>query len=235
MTKANRVRATDPHIGVVGHVTKDELLRNLTSTESSNGFGNRFVWLAVQRSKELPFPSAPAESEMNELSARAGKAVQHARSIGSIGMTELFRDGWKAVYHDLSSDQPGLAGSLLGRAEAHVMRLSGLYAVLDGKSEMDLVHLKAALALWEYAQASTRMIFGDSTGDSEADAILRALRVQGELTDSDISTLFKRHVPSSRLQQAKAVLSSAGLAHCESASTGGRPCTVWRPGAKKAN
>jgi len=47
MTKANRVRATDPHIGIVGHVTKDELLRNLTDTEVSNGFGNRFVWLAV--------------------------------------------------------------------------------------------------------------------------------------------------------------------------------------------
>lgn len=235
MTKANRVRATDPHIGVVGHVTKNELLRNLTDTESSNGFGNRFVWLAVQRSKELPFPSAPPEAALNELAARVGKSVQQARGIGTIGMKESFREAWKAVYHDLSSDQPGLAGSLLGRAEAHVMRLSALYAVLDGENEMDLVHLKAALALWEYAQASTRMIFGDNTGDSEADAILQALRERGELTDSDISSLFKRHVPSSRLQQAKAVLSSAGLAHHEAVSTGGRPRSVWRLGAKKAN
>lgn len=235
MTKANRVRATDPHIGVVGHVTKDELLRNLTDTESSNGFGNRFVWLAVQRSKELPFPSAPPEAEMSALAVRVGRAVQQARSIGTISMTGSFREAWKAVYHDLSSDQPGLAGALQGRAEAHVMRLSALYTVLEGQSEMGLVHLKAALALWEYAQASTRMIFGDNTGDSEADAILQALRERGELTDSDISSLFKRHVPSSRLQQAKTVLSSAGLAYYEAVSTGGRPRSVWRLGAKRAN
>ena len=67
MTKANRVRATNPHIGIVAHVTQDELLRNLTSTETVNGFGNRFVWFVVRRSKELPFPSAPAESDLSAL------------------------------------------------------------------------------------------------------------------------------------------------------------------------
>lgn len=39
MTKANRIRATAPHIGIVGHVTKDELLRNLTDTERLTGLG----------------------------------------------------------------------------------------------------------------------------------------------------------------------------------------------------
>lgn len=235
MTKTNLVRATNPHIGIVGHVTRDELLRNLTGTEASNGFGNRFVWLFVQRSKELPFPSMPDESEMTALALKVGLAIQHARTIGCIGMTESFREEWKAVYHTLSADRPGLAGSLLGRAEAHVMRVSALYAVLDGQHDMDLIHLNAALALWDYAEASTRLIVGDNTGDPEADTILRALRERGTLTDTDISGLFKGHAPALRLQQAKALLESAGLIYQEIMTTDGRPRTIWSPVAKKAN
>ncbi len=175
MTKANRVRATDPHIGLVAHVTKDELLRNLTDTETSNGFGNRFCWFAVRRSKELPFPSAPSNEAFQSLATQIGKALQEARNVGVIGLTDLAREAWKAVYHDLSGDRPGMAGALLARGEAHVMRLSALYAVLDGQAAIDLVHLRAGLSLWQYAEESTRLIFGDTLGNPIADTILRAL------------------------------------------------------------
>lgn len=213
-------------------MTKDELLRNLTGTEASNGFGNRFLWLFVQRSKELPFPSMPDDSKMAELASRVGRAIRDARSIDAIGMTESFREKWKAVYRTLSADRPGLAGFLLGRAEAHVMRISALYAVLDGQHDMDLIHLNAALALWNHAEASTHLVVGDNTGDPEADTILRALRERGALTDTDISGLFKGHTPALRLKQAKAILESAGLIYQESMITEGRSRTIWMPVAK---
>jgi len=235
MTKTNRVRATDPHISIVGHVTKDELLRNLSDTETSNGFANRFVWYAVRRSRELPFSSAPSERDLMAVAEKIGKALRHARSVGAIGLTDLAREAWKAVYHDLSADCPGMAGALLARGEAHVMRVSALYACLNGRSAIDLVHLKAALALWQYAEASTRMIFGDSLGDPIADTILRALRASNELTDSQVSDLFGRHVAGAKLERAKTVLLTAGLAHYVMLETRGRPRIVWRAGAKKAN
>jgi hypothetical protein len=127
-----------------------------------------------------------------------------------------------------------MAGALLGRAEAQVMRLSGLYAVLDGQSVIDLGHLKAALAIWQYAESSTRMIFGDSLGDPTADTILKALRARGEITDSDISDLFRRHKTAAELERAKGVLEKVGQAHCVTIETDGRPRIVWRAGAKKA-
>ena len=232
MTKTNRVRATDPHIGIVSHVTKDELLRNLTDTETSNGFGNRFCWFAVRRSKELPFPSAPLHAELESLASRIGKALQEARHVGGIALTDLAREAWQAVYHDLSADRPGMAGALLARGEAHVMRLSALYAVLDGQAAIDLVHLRAGLSLWQYAEESTRLIFGDTLGNPIADTILRALRASGDISDSQVSDLFGRHVSATKLEQAKTVLLSAGLAHCVSVETGGRPRIVWRAGAK---
>ena len=148
---------------------------------------------------------------------------------------DLAREAWKAVYHDLSADRPGMAGALLARGEAHVMRLSALYAVLDGRATIDLVHLKAGLSLWQYAEESTRRIFGDSLGNPIADTILRALRASGEISDSQVSDLFGRHVSAAKLEQAKAVLLSAGLAHRVTLDTGGRPRITWKAGAKKAN
>ncbi len=235
MTKSNRVRATAPHIGIVGHVTKEELLRNLTDTEASNGFGNRFPWLLVQRSQELPFSSSPDDRAVAELACKIGKSIQCGQAISTIEMTDHAKEGWKAIYHDLSADRPGLAGGLLGRAEAHVMRLAGLYAILDERKSIDLVHLKAALALWEYAEASTFMIFGDATGDPIADTIIRAIRTSGELDDSQVSALFGRNLSAARLERAKATVLSAGTVHCVALETGGRPRMVWRPGTKKTN
>jgi hypothetical protein len=235
MTKANRVRASTPHIGIVAHVTQAELLRNLTDTETVNGFGNRFVWFAVQRSKELPFPSAPSNEELSALSRKIGKALCTARTFGELALSEPARGEWKRIYHDLSADRPGMMGALLGRAEAQVMRLSGLYAVLDGQNIIDSVHLKATLAIWQHAEASTRMIFGDSLGDPTADAMLRAIRTNGERSDSELSDLFKRHKTAVELERAKGVLEQAGLAHCVTIETGGRHRVVWRLGAKKEN
>jgi hypothetical protein len=235
MTKANRVRATTPHIGIVAHVTHDELLRNLTDTETVNGFGNRFVWFAVRRSKELPFPGSPPESAFSALAREIRMVLPVARACGALALSVQARDLWTQSYHDLSADRPGMAGALLGRAEAQVMRLSGLYAVLDGQSVIDLIHLQAALALWEHAEASTHLIFGDSLGDPVADTILKAIRARGEMTDSDISDLFKRHRTATELERAKEVLIKAGLAHWVTIETDGRPRIVWRHGAKKAN
>ncbi len=235
MTKSNRVRATAPHIGIVGHVTKEELLRNLTNTEASNGFGNRFPWLLVQRSQELPFSSSPDDRAVAELACKIGKSIQCGQAISTIEMTDHAKEGWKAIYHDLSADRPGLAGGLLGRAEAHVMRLAGLYAILDERKSIDLVHLKAASALWEYAEASTFMIFGDATGDPIADTIIRAIRTSGELDDSQVSALFGRNLSAARLERAKATVLSTGTVHCVALETGGRPRMAWRPGTKKTN
>ena len=235
MTKTNRVRATYPHIGMVAHVTKDELLRNLTDTETVNGFGNRFVWFAVRRSKELPFPGSPSEADLSAVATTIRRVLPVARACGELTLSESARDEWKHLYHNLSADRPGMAGALLGRAEAQVMRLSGLYAVLDGCSDIDRIHLKAAHALWQHGETSTRMIFGGSLGDPVADAILKAIRANGDRTDSELSDLFKRHKTAAELERAKGVLMQAGLAHCVTIETDGRSRTVWRLDANKAN
>ena len=54
MTKSSPAQATGAHIGIIAHVTRDELRRSLNETEQTNGFANRFLWACVRRSKILP-------------------------------------------------------------------------------------------------------------------------------------------------------------------------------------
>ena len=126
----------------------------------------------------------------------------------------------------LVTRESGLFGSVTARAEAQVLRLSVLYAVMDGSDAIKLSHLEAAVAVWEYAEASARYIFGDATGDPVADRILTALR-NGEMTRTAISYLFQKNVPATRLQQALNLLLSAKLARFEIQVGNGKPVEVW--------
>jgi hypothetical protein len=58
LTRNNPLRATGAHVSIIGHTTKDELIRSLSATEQCNGFGNRFLWLLSKRSKALPHGAA---------------------------------------------------------------------------------------------------------------------------------------------------------------------------------
>ena len=230
MTKANRIRATEPHIVVVGHVTKEELTRNLNDTEMANGFGNRFVWFVVKRSKPIAFSMNPDPATLAPIIADLRKAVSYARNTKEIGMTEEARQDWIKIYPALSDEKHGLSGSLLGRAEAQTRRLAALYALLDCRDTVNLEALHAAVALWDYAVASVKWIFGDYAGYAVADTILQALRTRGGLSDTDISNLFGRNVSAGKLAQAKTFLQAGGKIHRKEEETGGRHKVKWHVG-----
>ena len=119
-------------------------------------------------------------------------------------------------------------GGATSRAEAQVLRLSVLYAILDCSAWIRAEHLLAALAIWRYCEQSARWVFGDAIGDPTADTILGALRRVGELDREDIVNLFGRHANRARIDRALALLLAAGLARPERQATGGRPREVWR-------
>jgi hypothetical protein len=74
-----------------------------------------------------------------------------------------------------------------------------------------------------------RFLFGDSTGNPDADVILRALREKGSdgLTRTEISNLFARHASALRIERAVELLDKRGLAYSEEFRTGGRPAERW--------
>jgi hypothetical protein len=179
LTRNNPLKATDTHVSVIGHITKAELLRYLTETEAANGFANRIIWLLVRRSKELPFGGEWHRVDTTPLVKRLTSALQFGKMSAEVGWGEDAKEAWREVYGPLSRGKPGLFGAVVGRAEAQVVRLAAIYAVMDESHSIQREHLEAALALWDYAEASARYMFGDATGDPVADQILEALRAAG--------------------------------------------------------
>ena len=109
------------------------------------------------------------------------------------------------------------------------MRLSALYALLDGSSWVQRPHLEAALALWEYCEASARFIFGGALGDPLADELLRLLRSHPEgLSQTDLYNHFGRHKASEQIARALALIAEQGLADLEKQATPGRAATIWK-------
>ena len=108
-----------------------------------------------------------------------------------------------------------------------MLRLSVVYAVIDGSEQTKLPHLMAALAVWEYCEASARYIFGDATGDPIADRIIESLRSFGELTRTQISNLFQRNISAARISQALNLLLTTKKARFELRDTEGKPAEIW--------
>jgi predicted transcriptional regulator len=227
MVKTRPGRTIESHVSVIGHVTRDELTRYMTRTEAANGFGNRFLWACVRRARELPFGAeAP---DLNVEIAELHAALQFARELKwPMRFDASAAEAWAAVYGPLSDGKPGLVGAILGRAEAHARRLAAMYAVLDQSSVIALDHLMAAIAVWDYCEASARYVFGDSLGDPDADEVLELLRAAGEqgLTLNELHESLNRSWPSDRKARALRSLRENGLIREQKGQTtakGGRP------------
>lgn len=230
MTRSCPLRATDAHVSIIGHITADELLRYLDRTEAANGFANRFIFVAARRSKALPHGGALHDGELALLSRRVAVAVARARQIGRVRMDDDAAARWEVVYERLSDGRPGMLGAVTARAEAQTIRLALCYALLDGSEFIRAEHLRAALAVWGYAEASARLVFGDSLGDPVADQILSAMREASAdgLSRTQISALTGRNVPAHRIDGALRMLTAAGLAQGVTIKQGrGRPAQRW--------
>jgi hypothetical protein len=228
MTKHSRERVTKPYVSMIGHITREELRKTLNETEAANGFGNRNLWSATKRSKSLPKGGEiPAIADFLD---PLQNALLFAQDCGELTRDDEAEQLWAQVYPELSDGKPGLFGAIIARGAPQVLRLQALYAVLDCSPKIGVAHLKAALACWQYAEASARWIFETGTGNKVADRILAALIVADEkgLTKTEIvHDLFNRNVTKFTIDEALRLLHRLCLAFHQSETTKGRPAEHW--------
>lgn len=224
------IQATGTHISLIAHITQRELAQHLAPTEAQNGFANRCLWAAVQRSQCLP---EGGNLGAHDLSAVAAELRRSLDWVGKASTIRLSRDEdaralWYDCYPVLSQVRPGLYGAATSRAEAQVLRLSAIYSVLDCSPIIALPHLQAALAVWDYCSAGASLFFGTSTGDPIADRIREAIDASTEgLSRKQLSALFHGHLSSSRIEAALEQLISLGAIYPSCQPSGGRPSTLW--------
>ncbi len=228
LTRGSPLRAAGAHVSLIGHCTEEEVRRYLTETERANGFANRFLWLLVRRSKVLAEGGALPEAEAAPLVNALSEVVRFGRAAGEVRRDAEAGAIWGEVYPRLSEGEAGMVGAILSRAEAQVLRLSVLYAILDCSELIRPAHLYAALALWDHAEASARRIFGGRAGYPVADTIREALRARGPLDRTEIYGLFGRHRTKAEVGAALAFLEGRGKARRQPPEpTGGRPSETW--------
>jgi hypothetical protein len=217
--------ATDYHLVTLGHITAEELRRRLDDTESYGGFSNRFLWVCVRRSGRHPEGGNVPEELAERWGAEIRTAIARSCTFGQVQRTEAAKVRWAEVYEALGNDTPGgLLGAVTARAEPMTLRLSLLYALLDGRDAVDVPHVEAAFALWRYSRASAAYVFGESLGDPQADILLAAICQAGVagLDGTAQRDLFGRHLPGKRLEALRKLLKDRGLIVTIEDKTGGR-------------
>jgi hypothetical protein len=231
LTKHNPTKVTNPHLSILGQITIDELQRKLDQGSMMSGFANRFLYACTRRSQLLPHGGMLDPAQQSRLGNATREAVSAAQTFTRIAMTEAAKALWSAIYPQLTADVPGLLGAATARGDAQTLRLSMVYALLDKAPQIDVAHIKAALALWNYCEASARYIFGDYTGDVLADGILRALRNAGTtgMSRTDINNHFGGHVTTPKIQAALGKLLALGKVRRDVRKPNGRgrPAEVW--------
>jgi hypothetical protein len=184
-------RATNPHVSMITGITREELLGGIDA-ELTNGFANRFLWCCSKQSKMLPEGGRLHEVNLEPYVSRFMNARRYAESVGLVLRDEEANDYWgyndspkQGLYAELNRPRVGKFAKCVTRVHVMVLRMALILALLDYRQaedgsllpcEIRREHLLAAAEVWRYCEDSARYIFGESTGDEMADAILNYLR-----------------------------------------------------------
>jgi hypothetical protein len=226
LTKASPTRATNAHISIIGHATPEDLHVHLAEVDAVNGLANRFVFLLTDRVRLCPMPAEVDASTFDGLVRRVLHALEAAKQVTELRLTRAAEALWRGIYRSLSGEIPGLVGAVLGRAEPHVLRFGGIYALLAGAQEIDVEHLLSALALWDVVDASAREIFRDRTGNALVDRLPDSMLPGETLNRDEVHDRLGRHTGAARLQAALRLLVGLGEFRVVPEGTGGRPRQV---------
>jgi hypothetical protein len=203
LRRKDAIEVHGAHISLIGHVTLPELRRLLASVEMSNGLANRCLWIHADRSKLLP--EGGSRPDLADLIEELSAAVNAAQTRGEVRRDDEARELWGEIYTQLSEPPPGHLGEILSRAEAQVMRIALLLALLDRAVFIGKRHLEAALAFWRYCEASAAHIFAATPTNPKAARIWQALE-NGPLTMTQVHGVFANNASKPEIDAALAEL-----------------------------
>jgi Protein of unknown function (DUF3987) len=226
LTKSNRIKTSGAHVSIIGHITGEELKQVLRSSDVWNGFANRVLWFCVKRAKRVPFPEPMPPATIESLARSVRDILDKSGEVDRIEWSPQAKEQWKAMYEEISADDPGTFGAVTARAEAQVQRLAMIYALIDGSHTIQLEHFLSALAVWEYAKASAKVIFEGVSEDPDRIKLLDFLR-GGSRTQTEINGRFGGHLKAANLTALLKDLQALGEIDSEQRRTSGRSITVW--------
>jgi len=159
-----RERATNPHIGLIGHITPCDLSELATRADVGNGYFNRYLITVAKHQRSLPFSVAPPDC--GDLLSQIASALE---ALGPVNESEKLlewaddaREEWAAFYTAVREGRhPFIADihELGGRCCPLTKRVALIYAILDNASAIHLRHLRAGKAVVLEALNRIRHLF----------------------------------------------------------------------------
>lgn len=153
--------ATNFTVSMMANITGEEYMALMHNRDISNGFANRMLYIWAERTKFIPFGPTAAEIEealrpiVNELRI----LLSRARTVRAVTWSDEARDWWVENYPRLSTiEESGMVGHMTKRRDMHIIRLALLYCLQAGRSELRLEDFAAALAVWDYSEATVRLM-----------------------------------------------------------------------------
>lgn len=204
MTKNNPMKASNSLVSLIAHITRAELSRLISTVEMGNGFANRVLWCHSTRSKTLPDGGSLDPKSLDGQIGKIKKAIDGIKNSEPFQMTRSAKAGtyWHEIYEELTTSKKGRWGEVTRRGAAQVVRISMIYALLDGKDEVNLSHLKAAEAVWRYCDGSARWAFEDHQFSYSAMKLIRALEHES-MSRADITNkVFTRNLSKKEIDEA---------------------------------
>ncbi len=188
---SNSAKCEEPHLSISADTTVSELKAKMPTGAAENGFGNRFLYVYVYKTKDCPF-GGPQLDWSNE-ALYFTNVAKFAREQRYMPMTQSARNWWNQKYTKFEHDGPdGLASKMTARAAAHVHRIALLYALVDMSAEITLEHFRAAEKLWDYCSESALFIFGGV--NKEQQQIMLWIEQRGVVTFNQVrDELYNRH------------------------------------------
>lgn len=228
LTKLSPLKATNPMISVVGHITIAELTKYLNSTEIANGLGNRFIFIKAAGDKLLPIPKELEPHKASKIRDQISNSVQRARTIQLVPFSPQAENLWEEYYYSINHADPTIVGSLTAREEAQVRRLSMIITLLNQKEEIDADSLNFAIEIFKYSKETLLEIYGRSFGDSFTDKVVSLLASDlNGLSRSQLTDAFSRNYSKGNLERTLSFLKTTGIADYKYHKTNGRPSEIW--------
>ena len=155
---------------VIGHITAAELRHHASSIEVDNGLLNRFCPPRLPAIRLLPEGGDPDPLRAPG-SSPPGREPAHGRKTGEVCFTDE-APGSRGGRPTRSCQSPERARRRAGRTGRGPRRAAGAHLRAHRRAtRIDLGHLAAALALFDYAARSAAWAFEEATGDPIAEQI----------------------------------------------------------------
>lgn len=225
---AGRV-ASDPHLSIIGHATRNELVRVMRETDVHGGSANRFLWVLSDRARLLPHGGDL--DDLGTVPQRIADVVDFARTVGRMRRTPEADRLWESVYAELTTPRGSeIVAAVLSRGEAQAFRLSMLFALAALRDEITADDLAAAIDLWRYCRASAESIFG-GVHDPLFHKVLDAITGAPGITRSKLHKRIGWRLPSAELVAVLGRIRASGMARMEVEPTPGKAAERWWPAA----